>query len=320
MINNVIVGETDSVLEVNRTYKNDFFSVVFKHPGYLKEAAMLFSRQSAEKIQITQVKPILLGSKENDLSFLLNEVFYYMIEVQSTPSRNMPFRILQYVATGLLSFVNEKELYQERIVKIKVPKLYTVFTGLCKKQPIEVVNKLRLSDAFEIPQDLPDLEVVVHTYDFNMTGQETQKYLTSGRFPERFSPFKGNAVLWYAIFINCIDYSYKSHLSKSESEKVLIMKDICQLFKERGIFVELFSNPEVVNLTVMEFSRENQMKYAHIEQGIEQGIERGIDIKEQEIVFNLLRGNYPDEMILSITSISTAALDLYKVKYQEATS
>jgi len=160
--------QKNTVLQVNRLYKNNFFQRLFADLERLRDTVKLFSGKDEGDVQIANVKPILLGNKENDLSFLVGNVFYYMVEAQSTPNPNMPFRILGYITTALLQLVEANKLYEKELVKLKVPKLFTIFTGVRKTIPAQIVSEQRLSDAFEVAQAFPDLEVVVHAYDFTM--------------------------------------------------------------------------------------------------------------------------------------------------------
>jgi len=275
-----------SVLESNRTYNNDFFSKIYEDIERVKDTIELFSKQEAHSIKLAMVKPVLLGNKKNDFSCIVEDIFYYMHEAQSTPNPNMPFRLLQYIAIGLLNFVEANDLYGKNLVKLKVPKLYTVFTGLCPQPPKEIIGEQRLSNAFEIWQEHPDLEVVVHTYDFNMTVQEVETYLEHNQTPPRFEEFTQSSLFWYAMFCNSVKYNYQDIKPGRENEKVQALYQLCELFHERGIFVDIFSNKEVINMTVMEFSKENEIRYSGIEEGIANSIEllAEVGISKQETI------------------------------------
>jgi len=268
--------EERSVLESNRTYNNDFFGKVYEDMDRVKDTIELFSKKKASTIKLAMVKPVLLGNKKNDFSCIADDIFYYMKEAQSTPNPNMPFRFLQYISTGLLNFVETNDLYGKNLVKLKVPKLYTAFTGLCQQAPQAIIGEQRLSDAYEVLQEHPDLEVVVHTYDFNMTAAEVETYLKSNKTPDRFKEFTQSSLFWYAMFCNSVKYQYRDIKPGREDEKVQALYRLCELFRDREIFVDLFNDMEVVNMTVMEFSKENEIKYAGIEEGMELGIEQGI--------------------------------------------
>ena len=262
-------SQSRPVLGTNRLLKNAFFKKIYEHEEYLLDAASLLTDKPVNKTKLSNVEPVMFGSRENDLAFLVDDVFYFMIEAQSSPNPNMPFRLLIYVATALLGFVKSTDLYEKRLVNIKVPKLYTVFTGLVREIPTDIVGEQRLSDAYEEMQEHPDLEVVVHTYNFNMSKDEIELFLETGIVPERFKEFVGNSLLWYALFSNSVDY-YSKVVYRGEPSKIsqAVVK-LCELFKIRGMFVDLFEKEEVVKMTIQEFSRENELLHAGREEGIE---------------------------------------------------
>jgi len=268
--------EYQEVLEPNRLYKNNFFQRIYERDKYLLEVASFLAQKEVRKSQVANVKPILLGNRQNDLSVIVDDVFYCMLEAQSTWNPNMPFRLLNYILTALLKLVEQNELYEDKLVRIKVPKLFTVFTGLCTVAPAEVVGELRLSDAFAVKQEAPDVEAIVHTFHFNMTRKETAAYIEEGTIPVRLRPFSDNSLLWYAMFTNSVDYYYKVVLKDRPEAGGQAVAWLCELFKARGIFVDLFEDKEVINMTVMDFSYEDELKYVARKEGREEGREEGI--------------------------------------------
>ena len=247
----------------------------------------------------------MFGGKENDLAFLVDDVFYFMIEAQSTWNPNMPFRILVYIAMALLAFVEESQLYGKKLVNIKVPKLYTVFTGLVAEIPEQVVGEQRLSDAYIEMERYPDLEVIVHTYHFNMRKDEVEHFLNAGILPDRLQEFEGNSLLWYSLFSNSVDYYYKVVYKGQPAKISQAVVKLCGLFKSRGMFVDLFSKEEVVNVTIQEFSREKELLYAGREEGREEGrIEGSIQMLS--------------EMGLSKCQTAQKLINTYHLSIQEA--
>ena len=264
-------SQSRPVLGTNRLLKNAFFKKIYEHEEYLLDAASLLANRKLSYTELANVEPILFGGKENDLAFLVDGVFYFMIEAQSSWNPNMPFRILVYIATALLSLVAEDQLYGKKLVNIKVPKLYTVFTGLVAEIPEQVVGEQRLSDAYIEMERYPDLEVIVHTYHFNMRKDEVEHFLNAGILPDRLQEFEGNSLLWYSLFSNSVDYYYKVVYKGQPAKISQAVVKLCELFKSRGMFVDLFSKEEVVNVTIQEFSREKELLYAGREEGREEG-------------------------------------------------
>jgi len=294
-------------IEVNHLHKDRFFKRLMQDPKRLKETAKLLSGMDSDDIQVSNVHPILFGNRENDLAFLLNSIFYFMVEVNSTFSPNMAFRMLNYLVAAYLKFLEKEDLYGRTPLKLKTPKLYTLFTGICKQAPAATVSIQRLSDNFEALEEKPDVEVIVHIYDFNMTESEIIAYLNHNLTPSRLSLYQESSLFWYAMFVNSVKYKYKGIPPYDKAQKTKAVEQLCVLFKSRGIFVELFNDREVINMTVMEFSRENELFYeGKIEGKIEGMIEGKI-----ETITNGLKEGQSLELLLKITGLSQEQYEDY---------
>ena len=271
-------------LEPNRLYRNAFFQKIYEDEERLRDTIEFLSQKEANHVQLANVKPVLLGKRENDLLALLDGIIYYLIEAQSTPNPNMPFRILNYITTALSRLVEAEDLYSKQQVKVIVPKLFTIFTGIVKEAPKNIVGQQKLSDAYIVPQEFPDLEVIVHTYQFTMTQEEVMAYLDGNHIPERLKPYGDNSLFWYGMFCNCVELKYRQYAPHQKAARVRELTSICQLFQERGIFVDVFNDEEVINMSLLEFSREGELahywKHEGIEEGLEQGLEKGLEIGE----------------------------------------
>ena len=263
---------------INREFKDSFFRKVFENNQRIIELASFITGNKIKHADITAVNPVLFSNKENDLSFIIETVYYYIVECQSTYNPNMPFRMLQYMLAAWNNLVSAKVLYGSSKAYLKVPKLYTLFVGCCKRPPNDIVSVQKLSDMYEVKQEDPDVEVTVHIYDFNMTRDEVNNYLLNEQIPERMDKFTKMPLFWYAMFINSITSSYMDipKGSGKESIKRKIIMDLCVLFRDRGIFIDLFENKEVVNLVLMQFSREEELLYKGKKQGFVRGIKHGM--------------------------------------------
>ena len=161
----------------------------------------LFSGTDASDINIRKVSPVIFGQRENDLSFISDDTYYFLLECQSSNNPNMPFRLLQYMTTAWYNYLDQDALYSTKLVPIKVPKLYTVFTGCINEAPEQVMSSQRLSDMYEVKQDNPDIEAIVHTYHFQMTPSEAVDYIDHNRIPYRLQEFFSSSLFWetYAL-------------------------------------------------------------------------------------------------------------------------
>jgi len=206
--------KSQEVLPVNTKAKDTFFKTVYASEERQKKLASFLLGMEGKEITVANVRPVLFGNRENDLSFVTDAIFYVMTENQATVCPNVPYRLLEYITTGLRSTVDsEKLLYSKKRVCFPIPKLYMLQTGLestAEKLPEQVQYDIRLSDSYLAVEEQyksaltePDLEAVVHVYDFRMTLKEMLDYIESGTQPERFAPYQGD-LLDYALTANGI--------------------------------------------------------------------------------------------------------------------
>jgi len=141
--------------------------------------------------------------------------------------------------------------------------------------PKSIESEQRLSHAFEVDETSPDLEAVVHVFDFNMTGEEVALYLEAGEIPTRFESHAQHSLFWYAMFVNCVEYRYGMAMSSEQTAKVQMLAEMVTLFTSRGILVELFNKKVVVDMVLMEFSREMDLRLGGFYQGLIEDKEEG---------------------------------------------
>ncbi|MEG2146904.1 MAG: hypothetical protein RRY06_09825, partial [Lachnospiraceae bacterium] len=77
---------------------------------------------------------------------------------------NMPLRSLMYVGRAYEQIVKVKDRYKKALVKLPTPEFYTFYNGseVCDKEKI-----LCLSDAFQIKEEEPELELKVKVININ---------------------------------------------------------------------------------------------------------------------------------------------------------
>ena len=146
----------------NREYKDRLFRFVF---GAEENKAYLLSLCNAvsgtdytdvDDIEITTLSDAIYIKMKNDISFLIDSQMN-LFEHQSTFNPNMPLRGMEYFAELYGNYVAENGLniYVSSLQKIPTPRYYVFYNGT-EKQP-DVV-KLKLSDAFQIPDDSGEFE------------------------------------------------------------------------------------------------------------------------------------------------------------------
>ena len=109
-----------------------------------------------DAIEITTLSDAIYIKMKNDISFLIDSEMN-LFEHQSTFNPNMPLRGMEYFAELYGNYVRENSLdiYAGSLQKIPTPRYYVFYNGT-EKQP-DVV-KLKLSDAFQIPDDSGEFE------------------------------------------------------------------------------------------------------------------------------------------------------------------
>ena len=146
----------------NREYKDRLFRFVF---GAKENEAYLLSLCNAvsgtdytdvDDIEITTLSDAIYIKMKNDISFLIDSQMN-LFEHQSTFNPNMPLRGMEYFAELYGNYVAENGLniYVSSLQKIPTPRYYVFYNGT-EKQP-DVV-KLKLSDAFQAPDDSGEFE------------------------------------------------------------------------------------------------------------------------------------------------------------------
>ncbi len=297
--------QPQEVLPVNGRSKDSFFKMIYRSKERLDGLAKFLLGIQDGEVSIANVKPVLFGNRENDLSFLCNHVFYCMMEEESTLCPNMPYRLLEYITAGLRSTVDsEKLLYSSKKVYFPVPKLYMVQVGVeeRKKEITEAVYDLRLSDSYRTVEDRnetvtePDLEAVVHVYDFRMTLSEILDYIEKEILPARLVPYAGD-LLDYALVADCLTYVQRVGKNKKYTvpKNAAVPARLLELLKDRGIFRELLSDKEVCDMTMATFSREDMREYQGWERGMEEGMEQGRVLTYAEF------GLSPEEIALRVS-------------------
>ncbi len=278
--------EPQEAVPVNWKAKDTFFKKVYEKEERQKALISFLLGLDANKIRVANVRPILLGNKENDLALLCDDVFYLLTEEQSSLSPNIPYRLLEYITAGLRSLVDsEQVLYGKKRVYFPIPKLYLLQVGLEIKEeklPEQIQYDIRLSDSYlqteekNLKDAEADLEVIVHVYDFRMTLKEILTYIKQNILPQRFQLYK-NDMMYYALVANGITYMQRIEKDKKyrKPANVSTVTEYLEMMLERGIFVDLLSDKEVCDMTMAQFSRDDILLYQGREEGLEEGRKEG---------------------------------------------
>lgn len=310
-----------NVLPTNSKAKDRLFNKIYESEANLKDLASFLLGRDVEQIKISNVEPVLFGNKENDLAFMCDDSLYVMMEEQSYYCANIAYRILEYIVAGLRTTVeSENLLYGSHLVTFPTPKLYVVNVGLVKS-PTDlkgVLYDIKLSDSYikskyvDSLKNGVDLEVVVHAYDFRMSFHEALAYIENNTIPERIKKYN-NTLLSYALTANSL--TYVQRVLNDPKNKLQLPKnihstaDMIELLKDRNIFVELFSDKGVCDMTMAQFSRDDILIYRGREEGREEGrMEGRMEEKYNSAIHtaqkDYKRGKYSNDEIISDIAVT----------------
>ena len=253
-VSNVISEE--NIRNVVRNYKDSVFRMLFQEK---KELLVLYNAvngtdySNSEDLQITTLESAVYMSMKNDVSFVL-DMRLNLYEHQSTVNKNMPLRDLMYVAKIFEELVIHKDLYARTMIKLPSPHFITLYNGV-EKQPERKI--FRLSDAYEVKEEQPGLELVV-----------TQLNINAGYNKELME--KCPILKEYMIYTEKIrEYGKEMTLEESVSKAV----EECI---QEGILREflLMNKSKVVSMSIFEFDQELHNRTLY-EEGHEDGFVKG---------------------------------------------
>ena len=247
----------------------------------------------------TELVPEMLESAmymsyANDVAMQVNGQVVVLIEHQSTINRNMPLRLLDYVARIYEKIVPAKKKYYRSRVCVPMPEFYVLYNGM-DDYPAE--DEMRLSDSFTYPggkkpSEVP-LELVVKVYNINL-----------GKGDALLG--KCGALRQYSQFIDLVR---KARVEGKEEPLTWAVKEAIG----RGIlpgYLERKST-EVINMLTMEYDyavdvaaqkEESLAEGIRIgeERGLERGLEQGLEQERRTIRMMM------DNLHLNITEVMDA--------------
>lgn len=251
---------------VNREYKDTVFTDLF----YSDETAMdnllglvnaLLGTQytTPEVLQKVRLEDALMTGQKNDVAVTVANTQIVLCEHQSTVNYNMPVRLLQYIANEyeqyLTSTYGPNAKYQQKRFTLPNPRFFVLYNGE-KEQPVDYT--MRLSDAYEVSGDEPELELTVRIININ--------YLAEHHILEQC-----NVLHQYSQMVEIVRTHLKQGGTLSNEKKVTaairecIQRDILKTYLLR-------KESEVVGMLSTEYNYELNLETRY-EEGIEKGAE-----------------------------------------------
>lgn len=160
--------------KAKRNYKDTVSRMLFRKPeNALSLYNALNGTDYTDSTQITfnMLENAIYMGMHNDISFLImNETNLY--EHQSTYNLNMPLRDLFYIAELLQVYVKDESLYSSKLIKLPTPHFVVFYNGVEQKPERKI---LKLSEAFEVETEDPELELKVTILNINPGKNEELK-------------------------------------------------------------------------------------------------------------------------------------------------
>ena len=261
-----------------RKYKDTIFRSVFSNPA---DAIDLYNQISDTKInsdapvEIVTLTDELYVKQLNDLGLHIDNKLIVLVEQQSTYSKNLPFRLLMYIAREYEKVLDKKSLYRSKRVEIPNPEFFVLYNG---SKPLNAWKQtLRLSDLYVTKQHTPSLELTVTLIDINSSQFKIAKNSTLQQYITAIKEFK-NCHETDGDMVKCIDNLIKQNILKEFLEK---------------------NSSEVLNMITYEITQEEYDEILR-EEGREEGKE---ELIKDTIIDNFNKGT-SIEMIADFLNIS----------------
>ena len=243
---------------VARQYKDTLFRMLFKEKSALLELYNAINNteyENPEELEVVTLENAVYMSIKNDVSCLL-DMRIQLYEQQSTVNPNMPLRDLMYVCDQYEKYIIKKDIYSRRLIKLPTPKFVVFYNGV-EKQPER--KELHLSDAFEIPEEHPALELHVTQYNIN-PGYNVELL---EKCPTLFQ------------YMQYVDIVRKYRQEYPLNEAVQLAVDYCIA---NGILKDflLENKAEVIKMSIYEYDEELHKQTLH-DEGYEDGFSDGFN-------------------------------------------
>ena len=256
--------------QINREHKDRVFRLIFADESHKKNALSLYnalnhsSYQNEEELELTTIKEAIYITMKNDLSFIIADTMN-LYEQQSTHNPNMPLRGFIYYGSLYIKYLDENDLspHVSTIVKIPTPNYIVFYNGITKRPAME---KLRLSSAFQVPDDRGEFEWTATV--INLNHKDNKDLL------QRCKPLSD-----YTTLISKIQ-TYQQTMSVTEAVNRAV--DECIAEDVLADFLKA-RRAEVLDLYLAEVNEEVLRKNLKAE-GYHEGFDAGVPIGKQKLL------------------------------------
>lgn len=254
----------------NLHYKDTVFRMLFLDKRRLLGLYNAVSGRSytdSEKLRIVLLESAVYMGMRNDVAFII-DTRLCLFEHQATVNPNMPLRFLQYVSAEYEKLIVTNNLHRRGLVKVPNPRFVVFYNGAekCAER-----QELRLSTAYEVQEEEPELELRVQVLNIN----------------EGFNEELKEACLTLKEYMQYVDRvrGYAEEMSIDEA----VDRAVDECIRE-GILKDflLQNKAEVKRMSIFEYNEEDVRQILReeaykegLEKGIEDGIVKGIEEGEK---------------------------------------
>lgn len=151
----------------NRLYKDRLFHMLFSDKAALLSLYNALNGTDYDNpndLTITTLENAIYMGMHNDVSCILfSEINLY--EQQASLCPNIALRSLLYIADTLRGLTVDNDIYSSTIIPLPTPHFVTFYNGVDPMNEDEMI--LKLSDAYEVSTDQPELELTVRVLNIN---------------------------------------------------------------------------------------------------------------------------------------------------------
>ncbi|MBP3242127.1 MAG: hypothetical protein J6M92_16550 [Oribacterium sp.] len=275
---------------VNLHYKDSLFRLLFGSEQYKENILSLYNAlngtdyKDVSDIEIYTISDVIYIKMKNDLAFIFDS-YLSLWEQQSSFNPNMPIRGLMYFGNIYSKYIesNKLNIYGSKLIKLPAPQYIVFYNGKSDMKPIE---KLRLSDAFVVPDNSGAFEWTATVYNLNKGKNDV--------LLEKCKPLYEYMILTERIrdsMLNNYDFEIAVDKAVTSCIKDGILKEF--LLSHRAEVKDMVLtefNEEVFVKGIKEEGREEQMR-DHIASMLRRG-------KSPQAIFEFC--DYPMDLILEV--------------------
>lgn len=275
---------------VNLHYKDSLFRLLFGSEQYKENILSLYNAlngtdyKDVSDIEIYTISDVIYIKMKNDVAFIFDS-YLSLWEQQSSFNPNMPIRGLMYFGNIYSKYIesNKLNIYGSKLIKLPAPQYIVFYNGKSDMKPIE---KLRLSDAFVVPDNSGAFEWTATVYNLNKGKNDV--------LLEKCKPLYEYMILTERIrdsMLNNYDFEIAVDKAVTSCIKDGILKEF--LLSHRAEVKDMVLtefNEEVFVKGIKEEGREEQMR-DHIASMLRRG-------KSPQAIFEFC--DYPMDLILEV--------------------